>query len=99
MNRDAGRLRIEARVAFDAAGFGREIFVAYHIAEPSRVIAASKVMKPRCIVDAVPELEEEVEILGAQVQLVLGTPKIEAVVFRNFSFRVLAPVPAAVAAG
>ena len=80
MNRGAGRLRIEMRVAFDAAGLGRELLVAYHVAEPSRVVAAPKVMKPRRIVDAVAELEEEVEILGAQVQLLLGTPKVEAAV-------------------
>jgi len=98
MNRGAGRRRVELRVAFDAAGLGCELLVAYHVAEPSRVIAAPKVMKPRRIVDAVPELEEKVEILRAQVQLLLGTPKIEAAVLRDFSLGVLAPVPATVGA-
>lgn len=80
MNRGAGRLRVKMRVAFDAAGLGREIFVAYYIAEPSRIIPATKVMKPRRIIDAVPQLEKEVKILGAQIQLVIGTPKVEAAV-------------------
>jgi hypothetical protein len=98
MNRGAGRLRIEVRVAFDAAGLGCEVLVADHVAEPSRVIATAKVMKPRGIVDALRELEEEVEILGAQVQIPLRTPKVKAVVLRNFSLGVLALVPAAAAA-
>jgi hypothetical protein len=75
MNRHAGRLRVEVRVAFDAAGFRREVLVPDHIAEPSRVIAASKVMEPGCIVEAVPELEKKREILGTQVQLLLRTPE------------------------
>ena len=98
MNRGAGRLRVEVRVAFDAAGLGRELLVSYHVAEPSQVIPAPKVMKPRRIVDAVPELEEEVEILRAQVQLLLGTTKVEAAVLRDFSLGVLALVPAMVGA-
>ena len=85
VNRHPGRLRIEVRVAFDAAGFGREVLVPYHIAEPSRVIAAPKVMEPRRIVDAVPELEEEGEILRPQIQLLLRAAKIEAVVVWNLS--------------
>jgi hypothetical protein len=97
MNRGAGRLRVEVRVAFDATGLGREILVAYHVAEPSRVIPAPKVMKPRRIVEAVPELEEDVKIFGAQVQLVLGTPKVEAMVLRNFSLGIFALVSAAFA--
>ena len=99
VNRGARRLRVEVWVAFDAAGFGSEVFVPYDIAKPSRVIAAPKVMQPRRIVDAVSELEEKAEILCAQVQLFLGTPKIEAVVVRDFSLCVLAPVSAALAAG
>ncbi len=55
MNRGAGRRRVEVRVAFDAAGLGRELLVSYHVAEPSQVIPAPKVMKPRRIVDAFPE--------------------------------------------
>ena len=43
--------------------------------------------------------EEEVKILGAQVHLVLGTPKVEAVVLWNFSLGVLALVSAGNAFG
>src|SRR5213593_4527872 len=38
MNRDTGRLRVEVRVAFDTAGLSRELLIAYHVAEPPRVI-------------------------------------------------------------
>lgn len=65
MNCGAGGLRIEVRVAFDAAGLGRELLVAYHVVEPSRVVPAPKVMKPNRIVDTVSDLQEEVKVLSA----------------------------------
>ena len=61
----------------------RELVVLDRVAEPARVVAAPEVVQPGLVVDAVGDLQEQDQVLRAQVELALGPAEVEAAVRRR----------------
>src|SRR5690242_9909531 len=91
-DRGAAAGRIDARGPLDGGGGAGQRRVLDRVAEPARVVASSQVVHPRLVVDAVRHLEEEREVLGAQVQPLAGPAEVEAAVRTELALRVLAHV-------
>src|SRR5690606_11400728 len=70
-----------------------EVVVLDGFSKPSGVVAAMQVEEPGVVVDAVGELQEQDQVLRAQVQRVVGPAEVEAPVFGQLAFGVLARVP------
>src|SRR5579884_3292955 len=88
----------EVGVLLDGGGLVGQALVFDTGAEPAGVVAAPQVVQPRGVVHALGELQEDDQVLGAQVQLPLGAAEVEALLCQQLSLRILAPVAAALRA-
>jgi hypothetical protein len=67
--------RIESPIALDLGNLCDEVVIFDLLAEPTRIITGVQMMQPGPVVDAVSDLQEQVQVLGAQVEAVSGPRK------------------------
>src|SRR5262249_8634678 len=79
-------------------GFAGEVGVLDLAAKPFRVVALAEVVHPGLVIDPVGDLEEQVEVLGAEVELALGAAEVEAAVRPEVALGILAGMPPALRA-
>src|SRR5205823_2226358 len=79
---------------FHARGLFRKDFVGNGLPEPARVVGLAEMMEPGGIVHSFGQLQEEDQVLSAQVKLALRAAKVEAPFRRYLTYGVLARVPA-----
>src|SRR5262249_59569317 len=84
----------QARIRLHAGRFGGEPLVLDRVPEPARVVVASEMMRPRLVVDAGGELNEDDEVLSAELELSGGAAEVEAPVLTELARGVLADVAA-----
>src|SRR5439155_6178145 len=86
------------RSGLDARRLGRQFLVLDRLAQPARVVAPAQVVQPGGLVDPGRQLREERQVLGAQVELVLGSAEVEALVWAQLPGGALATVATPLAA-
>src|SRR6266542_4282774 len=81
--------------SLDRRCLGRQRLVLDLVPEPARIIALAEMVRPRLIVNALGQLDEQHQVLGPQVQLALGAVEVETALGRQLPRRVLARMAAA----
>src|SRR4051812_31977203 len=88
----------ETALGLDGLGLLGEIPIFDALAKPPRVIAVMQMMQPGLVVDTVGDLQEQGEILGAQIELLLRSAKVEADLRPQITLGVLAQMAASLLA-
>src|ERR1044071_8743912 len=85
--------------ALDDLGLARELVVLDLVAEPPRVVAVLAMELPGIVVDAIAELDEQQQIVRAQIEPGVRPAEVEAARLTEIALDVLARVPRALVLG